>query len=196
MYYRKLLTQLQWGHEVCVRSNRRSSNQTSSETSRPSRAPKESKNPCKFQYGLVISRHSPSLSNSSEAYNSCGWNGSFEVSTRQIIIVVCFKWKNWASMPCPSVSMQPLWWLDASNLLNSDLAVLRGAGIRALEELAPRIKYVRRHYGFRISRVFRELLDEEKYAYIDDYSNQKYCKGRAVWCVSKVREFSKSVWRQ
>ncbi|KAK6611329.1 hsp70 protein-like protein [Botrytis cinerea] len=60
-----------------------------------------------------------------------------------------------------------------------DLAVLRGAGIRALEELAPRIKYVRRHYGFRISRVFRELLDEEKYAYIDDYSNQKYCKGRA-----------------
>ncbi|KAM0161858.1 hypothetical protein ACHAPG_002204 [Botrytis cinerea] len=71
-----------------------------------------------------------------------------------------------------------------------DLAVLRGVGIRALEELAPRIKYVRRHYGFRIGRVFREFLDEEKYAYIDDYSNQKYCKGRAVWCVSKGDEIT------
>ncbi|THV49368.1 hypothetical protein BGAL_0198g00060 [Botrytis galanthina] len=66
-----------------------------------------------------------------------------------------------------------------------DLAVLRGAGIRALEGLEPRIKYVRRHYGFRISRVFREFIDEEKHAYIDDYSNLKYCAGRAIWCVSK-----------
>ncbi|KAF7922053.1 uncharacterized protein EAE98_008264 [Botrytis deweyae] len=66
-----------------------------------------------------------------------------------------------------------------------DLAVLRGAGIRALEGLAPRVKYVRRHYGFRISRVFREFIDEEKHAYIDDYSNLKYCAGRAIWCVSK-----------
>ncbi|TGO13106.1 hypothetical protein BTUL_0076g00060 [Botrytis tulipae] len=68
---------------------------------------------------------------------------------------------------------------------NSDLAVLRGAGIRALEELAPCTKYVRRHYGFRISRVFREFIDEEKHAYIDDYSNLKFCAGRAIWCVSK-----------
>ncbi|KAF7872010.1 uncharacterized protein EAF02_009115 [Botrytis sinoallii] len=66
-----------------------------------------------------------------------------------------------------------------------DLAVLRGAGIRALEGLAPRVKYVRRHYGFRISRVFREFIDEEKHAYIDEYSNLKYCAGRAIWCVSK-----------
>ncbi|KAF7909369.1 uncharacterized protein EAF01_003087 [Botrytis porri] len=68
---------------------------------------------------------------------------------------------------------------------NPELVVLRGAGIRALEGLAPCIKYVRRHYGFRISRVFREFIDEEKHAYIDDYSNQKYCAGRAIWCVSK-----------
>ncbi|KAF7955613.1 hypothetical protein EAE96_004539 [Botrytis aclada] len=63
------------------------------------------------------------------------------------------------------------------------LAVLTGAGIRALEGLAPCVKYVRRHYGFRISRVFRKFIDEEKHAYIDDYSNKKYCAGRALWCV-------------
>ncbi|KAF7900053.1 hypothetical protein EAF00_004389 [Botryotinia globosa] len=66
-----------------------------------------------------------------------------------------------------------------------DFAVLRGVGIRALEELVPCTKYVRRHYGFRISRVFREFIDEEKHAYIDDYSNLKLCAGRALWCVSK-----------
>ncbi|TEY40660.1 hypothetical protein BOTCAL_0429g00050 [Botryotinia calthae] len=71
-----------------------------------------------------------------------------------------------------------------------ELAVLRGAGIRAFEGLAPCVKYVRRHYGFRISRVFREFIDEEKYAYIDDYSNKKYCKGRAIWCVSKGDEIT------
>ncbi|KAF5877191.1 putative hsp70 family protein [Botrytis fragariae] len=83
-----------------------------------------------------------------------------------------------------------LWCVSNGNIellcpVNLELAVLRGAGIRALEELAPCIKYVRRHYGFRISRVFREFIDEEKYSYIDDYSNQKYCAGRAIWCVSK-----------
>ncbi|KAF7862563.1 hypothetical protein EAF04_007436 [Stromatinia cepivora] len=75
-----------------------------------------------------------------------------------------------------------------------ETAVLRGAAIRALEDIAPCLKYARRHYGFKIGRRFRENIDDEKHAYIDDYTNEKYCSGRVLWCVSKGDEIIQGLY--
>ncbi|KAJ8069444.1 hypothetical protein OCU04_003098 [Sclerotinia nivalis] len=69
-----------------------------------------------------------------------------------------------------------------------ETAVLRGAGIRAVENIAPFLKYARRHYGFEMALRFRENIDDEKHAFFDGYDNKKYCSGRVLWCVSKGDE--------
>ncbi|ESZ94268.1 hypothetical protein SBOR_5336 [Sclerotinia borealis F-4128] len=74
-------------------------------------------------------------------------------------------------------------------------AVMRGAAIRGLEGIAPRLKYARRHYGFEICRKFRNGIDDETYAYIDDFSNEKYCTGRLMWCVDKGDEITEGELR-
>ncbi|APA11421.1 hypothetical protein sscle_07g061910 [Sclerotinia sclerotiorum 1980 UF-70] len=62
--------------------------------------------------------------------------------------------------------------------------VLRGAAIRGLEEIAPRLKYARIHYGFQIFLPFREGKYREEHAFIGEFDNDKYCEGRIQWCLS------------
>jgi hypothetical protein len=65
--------------------------------------------------------------------------------------------------------------------------VVRGAALRGLEGIAPRIKRARRHYGFSISKLFREGIDPEETAYIHDFDDLKYCGGRVEWLIAKAR---------
>ncbi|EDN95809.1 hypothetical protein SS1G_11688 [Sclerotinia sclerotiorum 1980 UF-70] len=54
--------------------------------------------------------------------------------------------------------------------------LLRGAAIRGLEEIAPRLKYARIHYGFQIFLPFREGKYREEHAFIGEFDNDKYCE--------------------
>jgi hypothetical protein len=53
--------------------------------------------------------------------------------------------------------------------------------------MAPRKRRCRRHYGIRLRMPFREGIDPEDRAQYDEYSGQKMCKNRMVWCFGKVR---------
>ncbi len=68
----------------------------------------------------------------------------------------------------------------------SQAAVVRGAALRGLEGTAPRIKYVRRHYGIRVGEVFREGIDPEESAYTSVIDDTKRCGRRLRWLISKV----------
>ena len=68
----------------------------------------------------------------------------------------------------------------------SQSAIVRGAAIRGLEGIAPRMKRARRHYGFAISMEFRDGTDPESTAYIDDF-DVKYCRTRVEWVIAKAR---------
>ncbi|KAH8762343.1 Hsp70 family protein-like protein [Hyaloscypha finlandica] len=57
-------------------------------------------------------------------------------------------------------------------------AVVRGAALRGLEGIAPRMKRARRHYGIGLCFRFREGTDPEELAYIDEFDNIKMCRGR------------------
>lgn len=63
---------------------------------------------------------------------------------------------------------------------------MRGAALRGLEGIAPRIKHVRRHYGVPISMSFREGIDPENKSFLDPFDNRKLCMGRVSWMISKV----------
>ncbi|KAE9364639.1 Hsp70 family protein-like protein [Stipitochalara longipes BDJ] len=52
-------------------------------------------------------------------------------------------------------------------------AIVRGAAIRGLEGIAPRMKRARRHYGFALSLDFREGIDPDATAYFDDFDGEK-----------------------
>ncbi|EDN95710.1 hypothetical protein SS1G_11589 [Sclerotinia sclerotiorum 1980 UF-70] len=56
--------------------------------------------------------------------------------------------------------------------------LLRGARIRGLEEIAPFVKYARRHYGFRIALPFRRFTYDTKHAFIDEFTERLFCAGR------------------
>jgi hypothetical protein len=64
---------------------------------------------------------------------------------------------------------------------------VRGAALRGLEGIAPRMKQARKHYGFALGMSFREGKDPEEKAYISEFDNQKYCEERMKWVISKVR---------
>ena len=64
-------------------------------------------------------------------------------------------------------------------------AVVRGAALRGLEGITPRMKRARRHYGIGISFAFREGKDPEELAYLDDF-DIKYCSGRVEWLIAKA----------
>ena len=68
----------------------------------------------------------------------------------------------------------------------SQSAVVRGAAIRGLEGIAPRVKHARRHYGINLASPFREGIDPEDTAYTDDWDNSKLCGDRMHWLISKV----------
>jgi hypothetical protein len=71
-------------------------------------------------------------------------------------------------------------------ILFSQTAVVRGAALRGLEGLAPRIKHARKHYGVDVMYPFRENIDPEDLAHMSKTDNIKYCKGRMKWLISKV----------
>lgn len=65
-------------------------------------------------------------------------------------------------------------------------AVVRGAALRGLEGIAPRMKRARRHYGFKIASPFREGIDPEDNAFIRNFDGWKYCEGRVEWLIAKA----------
>lgn len=70
---------------------------------------------------------------------------------------------------------------------SSQAAVVRGAALRGLEGLAPRIKHARRHYGVTVMLPFRENIDPEDRSYLWKlYNYSKYCTGRMKWLISKA----------
>ena len=80
--------------------------------------------------------------------------------------------------------------LSIAGLSHADLfsqsAVVRGAALRGLEGIAPRMKHVRRHYGFAWGMPFREGIDPEGYAFFDSLDNTKFCRHRMNWLISKA----------
>jgi hypothetical protein len=48
------------------------------------------------------------------------------------------------------------------------------------------MKQARRHYGVACGMPFREDKDPEEAAYIDEFSEKKYCGDRMEWLISKV----------
>ena len=65
-------------------------------------------------------------------------------------------------------------------------AVVRGAALRGLEGIAPRMKQSRRHYGIGLSMGFREGIDPEEMSFLSKFDNQKLCRDRVRWLISKV----------
>ena len=65
-------------------------------------------------------------------------------------------------------------------------AVVRGAALRGLQELAPRVKQARYHYGYDVCKEFREGVDPENLSYIEPFTGKKWCGSRMTWEVSKV----------
>jgi hypothetical protein len=71
-------------------------------------------------------------------------------------------------------------------ILLSQSAVVRGATLRGLEGIAPRMKHVRRHYGIDLSKCFREGIDPEEKHFFDRMDNTKRCRHRMEWLISKA----------
>ncbi|TGO11634.1 hypothetical protein BTUL_0105g00240 [Botrytis tulipae] len=69
--------------------------------------------------------------------------------------------------------------------LHPQSAVVRGAALRGLEGIAPRVKHLRRHYGIRLGFPFREGIDPENQSFIDCWDNIKYCGNRMSWPANK-----------
>ncbi|OBT74750.1 hypothetical protein VF21_06621 [Pseudogymnoascus sp. 05NY08] len=65
-------------------------------------------------------------------------------------------------------------------------AVVRGAALRGLEGMAPRMKRSRRHYGVGLNMPFREGKDPEGKSFRDRFEDQKYCLDRVEWLISKL----------
>lgn len=77
-----------------------------------------------------------------------------------------------------------------SDILRSQVAVVKGAALRGLEGLAPQKKKCKRHYGIACDYPFREGIDEEKHSYINPFTNKKICRGRVFWLMAKVSQTS------
>lgn len=63
---------------------------------------------------------------------------------------------------------------------------MRGAALRGLEGIAPRVKHLRRHYGISLDKSFREGIDPEEDSYVDVWGNLKRCRGRMEWLILKA----------
>jgi hypothetical protein len=113
--------------------------------------------------------------------------------------MVLAEWRYCSDTPSLSVTCHCLK-LESYLLIScSQSAVLRGAALRGLEGLAPRIKHSRRHYGISASYPFRENIDPEDHAFLWYTDNSKYCSGRMKWLISKVSNASNGkklrLWR-
>ncbi|KAJ8060112.1 hypothetical protein OCU04_011722 [Sclerotinia nivalis] len=79
--------------------------------------------------------------------------------------------------------------------LHPQSAVVRGAALRGLEGISPRVKQLRRHYGVCLSMYFRKGIDPEENSYIDPWENVKRCSGRMEWLILKGDEIKKGTSR-
>ncbi len=82
-------------------------------------------------------------------------------------------------MPRSSVSFIKLIAICTLLILWRQSAVVRGAALRGLEGIAPRMKRG-------LSCAFRQGTDPEELAYIDDFDNSKLCSGRIEWMIAKA----------
>ncbi|KAK8235175.1 hsp70-like protein [Phyllosticta capitalensis] len=73
---------------------------------------------------------------------------------------------------------------------NCQAAIVKGAVIRGLLNLKPRVRIARFHYGFGWSAPFREGVDPEEDHWIDKQDGRKMCYRRIKWFVSKGQELS------
>lgn len=64
-------------------------------------------------------------------------------------------------------------------------AIVRGAALRGLEDIAPVRKRCRRHYGFILHDTFREGIDPQADAGYDAWSGRKVCVTRINWQIKK-----------
>jgi hypothetical protein len=65
-------------------------------------------------------------------------------------------------------------------------AIARGAAVRGLEGTTPGAKQCRRHYGIAMGKLFREGIDDEENAFINEFSQLKMCGGMMEWKIGKV----------
>ncbi|KAF2812375.1 actin-like ATPase domain-containing protein [Mytilinidion resinicola] len=64
-------------------------------------------------------------------------------------------------------------------------AIVRGAALRGLLDIAPIRKRCRRHYGVAYSATFREGIDPETDVKYDSWDGRKQCNSRMDWQVKK-----------
>jgi hypothetical protein len=101
--------------------------------------------------------------------------------------------KEWCTKNDIKLSCPPSWYVIAkftlllfSRIITSQEAIVKGAALRGLELLTPTVRLARRHYGYSISKLFREGVDNENDAYFCDWDNRKMCGARMQWFVAKV----------
>ncbi|PQE13104.1 Hsp70 family protein [Rutstroemia sp. NJR-2017a BBW] len=75
-------------------------------------------------------------------------------------------------------------------------AVVRGAALRGLEGIAPRVKRLRRHYGVVLGKPFRKGVDPEHLSFINSWNNKKKCDNTMCWFISKGDEITKDTFRR
>ncbi|KAL2404054.1 hypothetical protein ABEF95_005446 [Exophiala dermatitidis] len=64
-------------------------------------------------------------------------------------------------------------------------AIVLGAALRGLEGIRPTSVIAKGHYGWSTSMRFREGIDHEANAFLHDFDDEKYCRGRMGWAVAK-----------
>ncbi|KAF3892548.1 Actin-like ATPase domain-containing protein [Trichophyton interdigitale] len=75
---------------------------------------------------------------------------------------------------------------------NPQTAIVKGAALRGLWGLQVTTKRCRRHYGFKWSIPFRQGIDREKHAYIDEFTRKKMVGGIMKWMISKGEKYTEN----
>ncbi|EGD99513.1 hypothetical protein TESG_06780 [Trichophyton tonsurans CBS 112818] len=70
--------------------------------------------------------------------------------------------------------------------------ILKGAALRGLWGLQVTTKRCRRHYGFKWSIPFRQRIDREKNAHIDEFTRKKMVGGIMKWMISKGEKYTEN----
>ena len=71
-------------------------------------------------------------------------------------------------------------------MLHRQAAILRGAVMRGLNQIAPRTRKSRAYYGFGCCLPFREGIDAEEDKTLSPINGIYYCEGRISWEIKKV----------
>jgi hypothetical protein len=71
-------------------------------------------------------------------------------------------------------------------IVHSQAAIVRGAAMRGLVGISPRKRRCRRHYGFKISKPFREGIDPIANLHVDRFDGRRLCSNKMLWITQKV----------